>query len=186
MKKVTKQVQTKRAAMFEMIKQQPGITSGEIAERLGMRDKADVSNALWKAMRSGRIVAERVMHQGRHQNSYYMADDLPPDAAERIQQRTVEAKDALPLAKAPSARNSVFDIPGNIAPLKPEPRRTPAKAPAVSKKVDGSFACAVTSDGSLVLMREGQIEFSLSGPDAATLQSYLVKRAAANLFASMA
>lgn len=35
-------------------------------------------------------------------------------------------------------------------------------------------------------MRSGEIQFSLTDVEAATLQSYLVKRAAANLFASMA
>jgi hypothetical protein len=44
----------------------------------------------------------------------------------------------------------------------------------------------VTNDGSLVLMREGQVQFSLSSTEATTLQSYLVKRAAASVFASIA
>jgi len=47
------------------------------------------------------------------------------------------------------------------------------------------FSCAVANDGSLVLMRGGRIEMSLSEVDAAALQSYLVKRAAANLFANI-
>lgn len=48
------------------------------------------------------------------------------------------------------------------------------------------FTCALTNDGSLVLIREGQIQFSLSNDEAVMLQSHLVKRAAASFFASMA
>ncbi len=170
--------------MLELIKQHPGITSAEIAEKLGLKEPTEVSNALWKAIRSNRIVPERVLHNGRNQNAYYLFEQLPPDAAERIQQRTIEARDAPPITKAASARNSVFDIPGEA------PRRKSAPNPASASKSsnagsDGGFSCAVANDGSLILMRGGQIELSLSGIEATTLQNYLVKRAAASFFASM-
>jgi 3,4-dihydroxy-2-butanone 4-phosphate synthase len=88
------------------------------------------------------------------------------------------------MVKSADARNSVFDVP------KPTKQKSQPKAEVTSSRQTTArspgFACALTSDGSLVLIREGQIEFSLSGAEAATLQSYLVKRAAANLFASMA
>ena len=179
-----KQIINRRAKLIELIKAKPGITSPELAEQVGFDSSSKVTTALWQRVRSGHIITERVVHDGRNVNAHYMSDQVPPDAVERINQKRVDASEVIPMTKSPEARNSVFDVPKpakQMKPTRPEvtiARQTTARSPG--------FACALTSDGSLVLIREGQIEFSLSGAEAATLQTYLVKRAAANLFASMA
>ncbi|CAG4911655.1 winged helix-turn-helix domain-containing protein [Paraburkholderia saeva] len=185
-----KQLQSKRAQMHALIQANPGITSGEIAERVGLDSASKVTTALWKAVRSGRILTERVEQNGRFMNAHYLPDQVPPDAVERINQKLVDAKDVIPAAKSPTARNSVFDVPRAEKAKKPSGRRAALEIASPSTPSDApvrlrGFACAVTNDGCLVLMRQGQIEFSLSDVEAATLQSYLLRRAAANVFANM-
>lgn len=196
-----KQLQGKRGQMLELIRQHPGITSGELAEKVGMEGSSSVSSAMWTAIRLGHIMVERVIRNGKSTNAHYHPDQVPPDAVERVQQKLVNASQVIPISKANDIRSSVFDVPGakqrrkKHAPRK-APSRAPAAAPALpataratassaSSASPRNFACAITNDGSLVLMRAGEIQFSLTDVEAATLQSYLVKRAAANLFASM-
>nr|WP_175800268.1 hypothetical protein [Burkholderia anthina] len=192
--KSKKELLSRRAQVVQLIKHQPGITSAEIAEKLGLENSTKVSTSVWPEVRAGRVLVERINRNGQTMNAHYMSDDVPPDAVERIQQKIVDAKSVIPIAKSDDARTSVFDNKGLKAKRKPSgSQRTPATLPTTSKaavpasKIEtAGFACAVTNDGSLVLMREGSIQFSLSSVEATTLQSYLVKRAAANLFASMA
>ncbi|WP_175886044.1 hypothetical protein [Burkholderia sp. BCC0044] len=119
-----------------------------------------------------------------------MIASATPDAVERIQQKIVDAKNVIPIAKSDGARSSVFDTKQLKTKRKPRVAQRAPAAPHVTTPLPkigpAGFACAVTNDGSLVLMREGTIQFSLSSIEATTLQSYLVKRAAASLFASMA
>ncbi|WP_124800768.1 hypothetical protein [Paraburkholderia phosphatilytica] len=114
-----------------------------------------------------------------------MSDQVPPDAAERINQRIIDASEVIPAVKSADARNSVFDVPKQKRPRKSGSKH-PTTTPTPAAGVPRVFSCAIANDGSLVLMRGGRIELSLSDTDAATLQSYLVKRATANLFASIA
>ena len=190
-----KRLQGRRDEMIALIKAEPGITSAEIAERLGLANSSKVSTALWTWIRSNRVMVERITRNGKTMNAHYLPDQVPPDAVERINQKLVDVKDVIPAVKAAGSRNSVFDVPGT---KKTGGKRSSRKrasptgsTPVVSAGSSASsmsrgFACAVTNDGSLVLMRAGQVQFSLSDAEASTLQSYLVKRAAASLFASMA
>lgn len=195
MAKTKKVALSRRAEIVELIKQQPGITSAEIASRLGIANSTKVSSALWPSVKSNRILVERITKDGKAMNAHYHPDQVPPDAVERIKQKLVDASEVIPMAKAADARNSVFDVPGAARRGKKRvagkaPTRTPSAAVPVATKpvlpASRSFACAVTNDGTLVLMRAGEIQFSLSDIEAVTLQNYLVKRAAASLFASMA
>ncbi|WP_106306338.1 winged helix-turn-helix domain-containing protein [Paraburkholderia sp. BL18I3N2] len=189
-----KAVLSKRSRLIELIKAKPGITSRELAEQVGFDSSSKVTTALWHRVRSGHIITERVPHNGFNVNAHYMADQIPPDAVERINQRLVDAADVIPAAKSPEARNSVFDVPSikrsakrpnkQPSPSRLHPPMTPTSVS--SRATSREFACAITNDGSLVLMRAGEIQFSLTDVEAATLQSYLVKRAAASLFANMA
>ncbi|REE17963.1 hypothetical protein B0G71_0940 [Paraburkholderia sp. BL27I4N3] len=184
--------QSKRAEMIALIGQYPGITSADIAQRLGLESSNKVGPALWTAIKGGRILTERVERNGRWMNKHYLPDQVPPDAVTRVHQRIVDASEVIPPPGALSAPTSVFN-----GPRKSPKRKWPVhhRAASGSKVIDvqtpapksaSRFACAITSSGNLVLMRAGEIQFSLSDAEAATLQSYLVKRAAANLFASMA
>ncbi|MGU3777528.1 hypothetical protein [Burkholderia metallica] len=194
MMKSKKELLSRRMQAVEMIKRHPGITSAEIAEKLELENSTKVSGAVWPEVRAGRVLVERIVRNGTTMNAHYMSDDVPPDAVERIQQKIVDAKNVIPIAKSDDARTSVFDTKRlntkrKPSILKPAPAAAPA-APHAStplpKLAPAGFACAVTNDGSLVLMREGTIQFALSSIEATTLQSYLVKRAAASLFTSMA
>lgn len=190
-----KAVQSKRAEMIAVIAANPGITSGEIGERVGIHSASKVTTALWSAVRSGRVMTERVERAGRFTNAHYMADQVPPDAVERINQKLVDASTVIPISKAAGARSSVFDVPGKPVPaaksrhrkrvVRSVPKAIQPASAATQVTADG-FACAVASNGQLVLMREGQIQFALTDVEVATLQSYLMKRAAGSLFASMA
>ncbi|WP_231129473.1 hypothetical protein [Burkholderia vietnamiensis] len=190
MMKSKKEQISRRAQVVDLIKRQPGITSAEIADKLGLESSTKVSTSVWPAVRAGHVLVERINRNGQTMNAHYMSDDVPPDAVERIQQKIVDAKNVIPIAKSDDARTSVFDTKR----LKTKSKSSVAKtAPAaahtttpIQKMGPTGFACAVTNDGSLVLMREGTIQFSLSSVEATTLQSYLVKRAAASLFANMA
>lgn len=194
MTKSKQQLQTKRAAMMTLIGQFPGITSAEIAEKLELGSSNKVGTALWTAIRSGRVLTERVERNGRWMNKHYLPDQMPVDAVVRVKQKIVDASDVIPPEAIRSAPNSVFNGPRKSTHAKKRPlRRSKAKTgPApqstplpqtVERKQ--SFSCAVTNDGSLMLMRGGRIEMELTEVDAATLQSYLVKRAAASVFISM-
>ncbi|WP_408636871.1 hypothetical protein [Paraburkholderia sp. RL17-368-BIF-A] len=129
-------------------------------------------------------------------NAHYHADQVPPDAVERIQQNLVDAREVIPMSKDAGVRSSVFDVPGQPRRgRRPAGRNSSSGSTAVptvprptitAQRAENGFACAVTNDGTLVLMRAGEIQFSLSDVEAATLQRYLLKRVAANLFASMA
>ncbi|WP_017776664.1 hypothetical protein [Paraburkholderia kururiensis] len=180
-----KRISSKRAEMIEVVRQFPGITSAEIAQRLGIDTAIRVSNALYTNIKAGRIVTERIERNGHYMNAHYMSDQIPPDAVERISQKLVDASEAIPAAKSPSARNSVFDVPKAARSRKPVSKRA-ATTLALTTDVPRTFSCAIANDGSLVLMRGGRIEMSLPQADAAALQQYLVKRAAANFLASMA
>jgi hypothetical protein len=187
--KTKKALLSRRAEMVALIKAEPGITSADIAKRLGLPNSSKVSTALWTSIRSGTILTERAEVDGYWMNKHYLPDQVPPDAVERIRQKLVDAKDVIPTKKSPGTQNSVFDVPSAKRHVKKSvasKNATPAPAsttPSISRPpqlATRAFACAVANDGSLVLMRAGEIAF------AAALQSYLVKRAAASLFASMA
>lgn len=197
MQKAKKQLQSRREEIIELVKAHPGITSAEIAVKLGLENSAKAATAAWPAIKRGQIVVERISKDGQTKNAHYHPDQVPPDAVERIQQKLVDASEVIPISKAKDARNSVFDVPRKQAARKSArkvPRRIQKTVESINDTVPTSrpsrapsgFACAITNDGSLVLMRQGQVEFALSDAEAATLQSYLVKRATANLFASMA
>ncbi|MCA8086973.1 hypothetical protein [Burkholderia cenocepacia] len=193
MMKSKKEQLSRRAQVVDLIRRQPGITSAEIAEKLALENSTKVSTSVWPEVRAGRVLVERINRNGQTMNAHYMSDDVPPDAVERIQQKIVDAKNVIPIAKSDDARTSVFD---NKRPKTKHKSSTAKAAPAAHHATShattpvptigpAGFACAVTNDGSLVLMREGSIQFSLSSGEATTLQSYLVKRAAATLFASI-
>ncbi len=190
MMKSKKEQLSRRAKIVELIKSRPGITSAEIAEKLALENSTKVSTAIWQDVKAGRIMVERINRNGQTMNAHYSPDDVPPDAVERIQQKIVDAKNVVPIAKSDDTRISVFDTKRLKTKRKPSVAKTaPAALHAttpIQKIGPSGFACAVTNDGSLVLMREGAIQLSLSSVEATTLQSYLVKRAAASLFASMA
>ncbi|MGP3661478.1 hypothetical protein ACTU9R_31520 [Burkholderia gladioli] len=194
MMKSKKEQLSRRAKIVELIKSRPGITSGEIAEKLALDNSTKVSTAIWPEVRAGRILVERINRHGQTMNAHYSPDAVPADAVERIQQKIVDAQNVIPIAKSDDARTSVFDNKPRKVPRRPNAtKRASAVQPIVvsattptSKLGLSGFACAVTNDGSLVLMREGQVQFSLSSTEATTLQSYLVKRAAASVFASIA
>ncbi|MFM0724823.1 hypothetical protein PQQ53_14160 [Paraburkholderia strydomiana] len=185
---------SKRAEMISLIGQHPGITSAEIAERLALESSNKVGTALWTAIRAGRVMTERVERNGRWMNKHYLPDQVPPDAVTRVKQRIVDASEVIPPPGALSAPTSVFNGPRKPKHTKRPTRKVTASPAAPSRPVPQpkvveqlqSFSCAVANDGSLVLMRGGRIEMSLPEVDAAVLQSYLVKRAAASLFANMA
>lgn len=189
MMKSKKELLSRRMQAVEMIKRHPGITSAEIAEKLELENSTKVSGAVWPEVRAGRVLVERIVRNGTTMNAHYMSDDVPADAVERIQQKIVDAKNVIPIAKSDEARTSVFDTKRLKTKRKPSTAKAASAAPHAAiptpKIGPAGFACAVTNDGSLVLMREGAIQFSLSSIEATTLQSYLVKRAAASLFASM-
>ncbi|MBR7981124.1 hypothetical protein [Burkholderia cenocepacia] len=190
MMKSRKEQLSRRAQVVDLIKRQPGITSAEIADKLGLESSTKVSTSVWPAVRAGHVLVERINRNGQTMNAHYMADDVPPDAVERVQQKIVDAKNVIPIAKSDDARTSVFDTKRPKTKRRPRVAKPAPAAPHATKPIPkigpAGFACAVTNDGSLVLMREGTIQFSLSSIEATTLQSYLVKRAAASLFASMA
>ncbi|SDR02592.1 hypothetical protein SAMN05443026_2507 [Burkholderia orbicola] len=189
MMKSKKEQLSRRMQAVEMIKRHPGITSAEIAEKLELENSTKVSGAVWPEVRAGRVLVERIVRNGTTMNAHYMADDVPPDAVERVQQKIVDVQNVIPIAKSDDARTSVFDTKRLKTKRKPGVAKPAPAAPHVTTPLPkigpAGFACAVTNDGSLVLMREGTIQFSLSSVEATTLQSYLVKRAAASLFASM-
>ncbi|MDR7006064.1 hypothetical protein [Paraburkholderia strydomiana] len=199
-----KQFQGKRGRMLELIREYPGITSGELAEKVGVEDSSSVSSAMWTAIRRGHVMVERVIRNGKSTNAHYHPDQVPPDAVERVQQKLVNASQVIPISTTNSVRSSVFDVPGAKQRRKKQaPRKAPSRAPAAAPSLSATapamalsaspssqaaprtFACAITNDGSLVLMRSGEIQFSLTDVEAATLQSYLLKRAAASMLASM-
>jgi hypothetical protein len=180
-----KQIVGKRGEMIELIRRHPGISSAELAQRVGISSASKVTTALWQYVRNGKLMTERAEIDGRWMNRHYMADQVPPDAAERINQKLVAAEDVIPMTKSVGARNSVFDV-GETTKKKSGGTKVRKLPTSPTQPRPSGFACAVTSDGSLVLIREGQIEISLSGAEAATLQAYLVKRAAASFFANMA
>lgn len=180
-----KQILSKRAEMIQLIKAHPGISSAELASRVGIVGASKVTTALWQYVRSKKIVTERAEIDGRWMNRHYMSDQVPPDAAERINQKIIDAGEAVPVPKSPEARNSVFDVPKAARSRKPVSKRA-ATTLTLTTDVPRAFSCAIANDGSLVLMRGGRIEMSLPQADAAALQQYLVKRAAANFLASMA
>lgn len=197
MQRAKKQLQSRREEIIELVKAHPGITSAEIALKLGLENSTKAATAAWPAIKRGQIVVERVSIDGQTKNAHYHPDQVPPDAVERIQQKLVDASEVIPISKAAGARSSVFDVPrsratrrsNKKASRRPQsPKTTTATAVAVPRPAPAApgFTCAITNDGTLVLMRAGEIQFSLSDLEATTLQTYLVKRAAANLFASMA
>ncbi|MBY4768947.1 hypothetical protein [Burkholderia ambifaria] len=193
MMKSKKEMISRAARIIELIKLQPGITSAEIAKKLNLEHSTKASTAIWPSVKAGRVLVERIVRNGTTMNAHYMSDDVPPDAVERIQQKIVDAKNVIPIAKSSDVRTSVFDNKQqSVSRPRPAKRSSPTSlaivaSPETASKVGvASFSCAVTNDGSLVLIREGQIQFSLTNDEATKLQSYLVKRAAANFFASMA
>ncbi|MBR7969071.1 hypothetical protein [Burkholderia cenocepacia] len=193
MMKSKKEQISRRLQIVELIKRQPGITSAELARKLNLENSTKVSTAIWPSVKAGKVLVERIVRDGTTMNAHYLSDDVPPDAVERIQQKIVDAKNVIPIAKSDDARSSVFDTKRLKTKRKPRvakrapaaPHAAPHATTPIPKVGPAGFACAVTNDGSLVLMREGAIQFALSSLEATTLQSYLVKRAAASLFASM-
>jgi hypothetical protein len=192
-----KAAQSKRAEMRALIAEYPGITSAEIAEKLELASSNKVGTALWTDIKSGRILTERVERNGRWMNKHYLPDQLSADAVIRVKQRIVDASEVVPPSAARAATTSVFNGPRkqrggkNRSTRKSVVHTTPAsqaKVVSMQAKVAEkapSFSCAVANDGSLMLMRGGRVELSLTDTEATALQNYLLKRAAANLLASM-
>ncbi|MGS1045082.1 hypothetical protein ACVCII_18575 [Burkholderia glumae] len=60
MMKSKKEQLSRRAKIVELIKSRPGITSGEIAEKLALDNSTKVSTAIWPEVRAGRILVERI------------------------------------------------------------------------------------------------------------------------------
>jgi hypothetical protein len=193
MQKASKKLPSRRAEILALIKERPGITSGEIAEQLGIAVVNKITTDMWPSIKSGRVLTQRVLRNGRHVNAYYMADQITADSVMTVNQRIVDANDVIPPALGPTAQTSVFGGHGAKShPGKSRGKEARAAVPIEPKSVPASrstsvnaFACAIASDGTLVLIREGQIQFSLTDAEAATLQRYLMKRAAASLFADM-
>lgn len=190
MKKVGKLIQTRRAAIVTAISERPGITTAELASVLGVEPKV-ISNAVWTVAKAGKVVSERIVRDGTHMNAYYLPEQVSADTVERINQKLVDASNVLPIAKSAASRNSAFDVPRRTRSAKKRgSRRSAIKATvtpiAPATVPTPSFACAIASDGSLVLMREGRIQFSLSDVEAVTLRRYLLKAATASALASMA
>lgn len=191
-----KQPGSRRQEVINLVKAHPGITSIEVATKLGLASSTRASTALWPAIKRGHIVAERIVVDGKTMNAHYHADQVPPDAVERIQQKLVDASEVIPMSKATGARTSVFDVPSQLRRVRQRPKKKNSSPPAttstpplptiISPRAPSGFACAVTNDGTLVLMRAGEIKFLLTDIEAATLQSYLLKRAAASLITNMA
>lgn len=195
MKKAVKVLQTRRATITKAVAENPGITTAELAALIGVDSSKLVSNAVWVLLKSGKLFAEQIVRDGHHMNAYYIPDQVGADSVSRIRQKLVDAADVIPTPRSRSIANSVFDVP------RAAKRRSKVRVhsslpnqvsthPAVNstqtlKPATPTFACAVTNDGSLVLMREGHIEFFLSDIEAQALQRYLMKRAAANVFAEM-
>lgn len=195
MKKAVKVLQARRDAILTAVTERPGVTTAELASIIGVDGTKFVSNAMWQLLKSGKVLAEQIVRDGRHMNAYYRPERIGSDSVARVRQKLVDAAEVVPMHRSKTVPNSVFDVPRATRSGK---KRTARKAPALPQAAPAAtippeppaiaarrFACAVTNDGSLVLMREGQIEFSLSDIEAATLQNYLLKRAAANLFANM-
>ena len=189
MKKVGKLIQTRRAAIVTAISEHPGITTAELASALGVESKV-ISNAVWTVAKAGKVVSERIVRDGTHMNAYYLPEQVSAETVERVNQKLVDASNVLPIAKSATSRNSAFDVPRKPRSTKkrsrqPTMRATVTPIAPVATPIP-SFACAITSDGSLVLLREGRIQFSLSDAEAGTLRRYLLKAAAASALASMA
>jgi hypothetical protein len=193
MQKASRKLPSRRAEILAVIREHPGITSGEIAQRLGIAQVGKITTDMWQAIRSERVLTERVLQNGRHVNAYYMPDQITGDSVTKVNQRIVDANDVIPPSLGPDVQTSVFGA-RNVKSQRGKSRAKASRAAApagptsvpVGRPISASgFACAIASDGTLVLIREGQIQFSLTDAEAATLQSYLMKRAAASLFANM-
>lgn len=193
MQKASKKLPSRRAEILALIKERPGITSGEIAEQLGISVVNKITTDMWPSIKSGRVLTQRVLRNGRHVNAYYMADQITADSVMTVNQRIVDASDVIPPALGRDVQTSVFGA-HNVKPKRGKSRAKasraaapvePTSVPASRPTSASGFACAIASDGTLVLIREGQIQFSLNDAEAAALQSYLMKRAAASLFANM-
>ena len=192
MQKASKKLPSRRAEILALIKERPGITSGEIAEQLGIAVVNKITTDMWPSIKSGRVLTQRVLRNGRHVNAYYMADQITADSVTTVNQRIVDAHEVIPPALGPDVQTSIFGA--HVKPHRAKSRAKavraaapiePRAAPASRSTSINDFSCAIASDGTLVLIREGQIQFSLTDAEAATLQRYLMKRAAASLFANM-
>ncbi|MDR3100198.1 MAG: hypothetical protein LBV73_24440 [Paraburkholderia sp.] len=183
-----------------MIRERPGATSAQIAEHLGIADAGKITTDMWQSIRSGRVFTERIVQSGRHVNAYYLPDQINGDSVTRINQRVVDAKDAIAPALGAGVQASVFGTPVPKA-RKARARRKPAvrRAPHAEKKAGAEaggqmaesgafegFACALASDGRLLLIRDGRIQLSLTDVEVTTLQNFLFGRKLANVVAGMA
>ncbi|NIE87276.1 MULTISPECIES: hypothetical protein [unclassified Burkholderia] len=191
--KKLKVMQARRDAILAAVRQQPGVTTKELADIIGTHDVKPVSNAMWRLLRSGNILSEQVTRDGAHMNAYYLPEQIDGDSVERVNQKLVDASDVVPVKRAALPAGSVFELarkqkrktnPPTRSSGKPAPASAnlpvdAAPAPTPHPAID-PFTCAIASDGSLVLMRAGRIELALSDADTAILQRYLVKRIAAN------
>lgn len=189
MQKASKKLPSRRAEILAVIREHPGITSGEIAQRLGIAQVGKITTDMWQAIKSERVLTERVLQNGRHVNAYYMPDQITGDSVTKVNQRIVDANDVIPSALGPDVQTSVFGA-HNVKSKRGKSRAKASRAaapvePAGRPTSASGFACAIASDGTLVLIREGQIQFSLNDVEAATLQSYLMKSAAASLLSNM-
>ncbi|MFM0049887.1 hypothetical protein [Caballeronia grimmiae] len=184
-----------KAAMVELVKAEPGITSAEIASRLGLQSSKPVPSALSQDLRSGRIVTEHGVVNSRHVSALHLPEQVYAETVERIRQSVVDAENVVPIAKKATARSSVFDVSKALT-RRSTWRRGKRSAKHHAKPIVSAgnardihvapqdFACVVASDGRLMLMRRGQNEPALSDVEAATLQRYVVQRAAVNLAAN--
>lgn len=195
MKKAVKVLQNRRGAIMKAVADNPGVTTTELVSLVGVESTKLVSNAMWVLLKSGKLLAEQITREGRHMNAYYLPEQIGPDSVARVRQKLVDAADVIPAHRSGATPNSVFDLPRATRRRSKSRARaaasklTPTQPTAIAvKAVDvtaGGFDCAVTNEGSLVLMRKGHIAFSLNHAEVSALESYLMKRAAGRVFAQI-
>ncbi|MBN3854603.1 hypothetical protein G3N59_14550 [Paraburkholderia sp. Ac-20340] len=202
MARASKRRPSRRAEILAVIRERPGATSAQIAEHLGIGDPGKVTTDMWPSIRSGRVLTERVMQDGRHVNAYYLPDQINGETVTRVNQRVVDANDVIAPALGVTAQTSVFGGPVKKA-RRTKVRRKPAAqrtashdAPVVvgksreveqadaTRDTDG-FACALGGDGQLLLIRGGHILASLTEAEAVSLQKLLIRQKLASVFAEM-
>lgn len=200
MPRASKRRPSRRAEILALIRERPGATSAQIAEHLGIADAGKITTDMWPSIRSGRVLTERVVQSGRHVNAYYLPDQINGDSVTRINQRIVDAKDTIAPALGASVQASVFGTPiPKARKARARPKPATHRASDTEKKVKAvevgqiappgefaGFACALASDGRLLLIRDGRILVSLTDPEVTTLQSFLFGRKLANVLVGMA
>ncbi|PRH35232.1 hypothetical protein, partial [Burkholderia gladioli] len=108
--KKLKVMQARRDAILAAVRQQPGVTTKELADIIGTHDVKPVSNAMWRLLRSGNILSEQVTRDGAHMNAYYLPEQIDGDSVERVNQKLVDASDVVPVKRAALPAGSVFEL----------------------------------------------------------------------------